>query len=440
MRPLGSLGAGEPTAGVAPTPEVELGRSEKTSETKNMLARRREGGRRCRVELERLLPARLAGRPPCSPPQLMPREGRWLLRAADGVARWPACCLSPTSPSTFSPRFVLFLLDDHPLPSAESPSPGPSSPLPPLHAMLRSRTAQPAPPAYTAPLADLDLDEKGLRPAASPCTCASLLATLEAGMRSDSADPAVMRPFCRLGRQQAQDDPGQHPADGGLARRLLPPRLPLPGADPANADAASHYARPRGVQAARRRLRACGRLCRPSSVGPLRRGHEGRLAPQRDRLDGRRRRHRDHRRRRARPRPGHHPVRPCSLCLDRPIRALTRRGRPRSFVGTKADKELLQALGSYDEIDAQGQWVTPGIVDMHSHAVRPSHISLPLRAEADLPSSARLPKGVGSMPALDGAADGNSLASNVNPQLRSLDGFNVRRPPSPSPPRPCSPC
>lgn len=34
--------------------------------------------------------------------------------------------------------------------------------------------------------------------------------------------------------------------------------------------------------------------------------------------------------------------------------------------------------------------------------------------------------GIGSMPALEGADDTNSFASNANPQLRALDGMNVR--------------
>ncbi|GAA5986559.1 hypothetical protein JCM5350_001371 [Sporobolomyces pararoseus] len=52
-------------------------------------------------------------------------------------------------------------------------------------------------------------------------------------------------------------------------------------------------------------------------------------------------------------------------------------------------------------IDAQGAWVTPGIVDMHSHI------------------------GVDSMPSLSGSDDTNSVAAPTLPHLRSLDGINT---------------
>ncbi|KAG6841872.1 hypothetical protein C0991_005602 [Blastosporella zonata] len=52
-------------------------------------------------------------------------------------------------------------------------------------------------------------------------------------------------------------------------------------------------------------------------------------------------------------------------------------------------------------IDAAGAWVSPGIVDMHSHL------------------------GVDSAPALNGASDTNSLKGLVLPWLRSLDGLNT---------------
>ncbi|KAF7375144.1 Carbohydrate esterase family 9 protein [Mycena sanguinolenta] len=55
----------------------------------------------------------------------------------------------------------------------------------------------------------------------------------------------------------------------------------------------------------------------------------------------------------------------------------------------------------HDIVDAQGAWVTPGIVDMHSHL------------------------GVASNPELRGANDGNSLKGLVLPFLRSLDGTNT---------------
>ncbi|GJE95461.1 carbohydrate esterase family 9 protein [Phanerochaete sordida] len=61
-------------------------------------------------------------------------------------------------------------------------------------------------------------------------------------------------------------------------------------------------------------------------------------------------------------------------------------------------------LGEYDDlvsVDAHGAWVTPGIIDVHSHL-------------GDEPS-----------PALAGAQDGNSLKGLVQPWLRSLDGLNT---------------
>ncbi|KIM40067.1 hypothetical protein M413DRAFT_446222 [Hebeloma cylindrosporum] len=61
-------------------------------------------------------------------------------------------------------------------------------------------------------------------------------------------------------------------------------------------------------------------------------------------------------------------------------------------------------LDAYDDlvvIDAGGAWITPGIVDLHSHL------------------------GVDSAPALQGASDTNSLKGLVLPWLRSLDGLNT---------------
>ncbi|KIJ23864.1 hypothetical protein M422DRAFT_62391 [Sphaerobolus stellatus SS14] len=59
------------------------------------------------------------------------------------------------------------------------------------------------------------------------------------------------------------------------------------------------------------------------------------------------------------------------------------------------DKDQLTVL------DAKGAWVTPGLVDLHSHI------------------------GVGSSPQLRGAADTNSLHGTIQPWLRSLDGLNT---------------
>ncbi|KAF7330339.1 Carbohydrate esterase family 9 protein [Mycena venus] len=55
----------------------------------------------------------------------------------------------------------------------------------------------------------------------------------------------------------------------------------------------------------------------------------------------------------------------------------------------------------HDVVDAQGAWVTPGIIDMHSHLA------------------------VGASPQLLGANDGNSLKGLVLPFLRALDAMNT---------------
>lgn len=73
------------------------------------------------------------------------------------------------------------------------------------------------------------------------------------------------------------------------------------------------------------------------------------------------------------------------------------------------DKGLIKAVGDIvrsklpdkvKEIDLYGSWVTPGIVDMHSHL------------------------GVDSAPELKGSDDTNSLKGIAQPWLRSLDGIN----------------
>ncbi|EPQ57395.1 carbohydrate esterase family 9 protein [Gloeophyllum trabeum ATCC 11539] len=78
------------------------------------------------------------------------------------------------------------------------------------------------------------------------------------------------------------------------------------------------------------------------------------------------------------------------------------------------DKGLIKAVGHVQDslvrwygddlvhINAQGSWVSPGIVDLHSHL------------------------GVYSAPALSGASDGNSRHGPVLPWLRSLDALNTR--------------
>ncbi|KAF6761161.1 amidohydrolase [Ephemerocybe angulata] len=57
--------------------------------------------------------------------------------------------------------------------------------------------------------------------------------------------------------------------------------------------------------------------------------------------------------------------------------------------------------GRLDVVDAKGAWLTPGIVDIHSHL------------------------GVSSSPELSGSDDSNSLKGTIEPWLRSLDGLNT---------------
>ncbi|KAJ7255306.1 carbohydrate esterase family 9 protein [Mycena rebaudengoi] len=65
------------------------------------------------------------------------------------------------------------------------------------------------------------------------------------------------------------------------------------------------------------------------------------------------------------------------------------------------DKSVLAAYADLVVLDAAGSWVSPGIVDLHSHI------------------------GVDSAPALQGARDTNSRKGLVLPWLRSLDGLNT---------------
>ncbi|KAJ6469475.1 hypothetical protein C8R45DRAFT_1055168 [Mycena sanguinolenta] len=73
------------------------------------------------------------------------------------------------------------------------------------------------------------------------------------------------------------------------------------------------------------------------------------------------------------------------------------------------DKGLIKKISTFDlrsyrdvvVLDAAGAWVSPGIVDLHSHL------------------------GVDSAPALNGASDTNSLKGLALPWLRSLDGLNT---------------
>ncbi|EJF65056.1 hypothetical protein DICSQDRAFT_132576 [Dichomitus squalens LYAD-421 SS1] len=62
--------------------------------------------------------------------------------------------------------------------------------------------------------------------------------------------------------------------------------------------------------------------------------------------------------------------------------------------------ELLANIGDVVVVDAQGAWLTPGIVDLHSHLG-------------------------GSTPALRGSDDDNSYNGPITPWLRRLDGLNT---------------
>ncbi|OSD06097.1 carbohydrate esterase family 9 protein [Trametes coccinea BRFM310] len=64
-------------------------------------------------------------------------------------------------------------------------------------------------------------------------------------------------------------------------------------------------------------------------------------------------------------------------------------------------RSMLDEFGDLARIDAQGRWISPGIVDLHSHI------------------------GVGSSPELDGADDSNSFKAPVQPWLRALDALNT---------------
>ncbi|KAM5543998.1 hypothetical protein V8D89_002615 [Ganoderma adspersum] len=66
------------------------------------------------------------------------------------------------------------------------------------------------------------------------------------------------------------------------------------------------------------------------------------------------------------------------------------------------DDSLLDQHADLARIDAQGRWVSPGIIDMHSHI------------------------GVDSIPELRGGDDGNSFKGPILPWLRALDALNTR--------------
>ncbi|KAL0956500.1 hypothetical protein HGRIS_002644 [Hohenbuehelia grisea] len=68
--------------------------------------------------------------------------------------------------------------------------------------------------------------------------------------------------------------------------------------------------------------------------------------------------------------------------------------------GTDFSEEMI-AKDELEVVDVRGAWITPGIVDMHSHL------------------------GDGAAPELEGAVDDNSIKGNTQPWLRSLDGLNT---------------
>ncbi|KAI9569587.1 composite domain of metallo-dependent hydrolase [Boletus coccyginus] len=70
------------------------------------------------------------------------------------------------------------------------------------------------------------------------------------------------------------------------------------------------------------------------------------------------------------------------------------------FLG-HASEEILAEHGNFLTVDVGGSWITPGIVDMHSHL------------------------GMDSLPQLSGSSDTNSLKGPILPWLRSLDGLNT---------------
>jgi imidazolonepropionase-like amidohydrolase len=70
-------------------------------------------------------------------------------------------------------------------------------------------------------------------------------------------------------------------------------------------------------------------------------------------------------------------------------------------VGNLAPSTLTAYGGNLVVVHAKGAWVTPGIVDLHSHL------------------------GDASSPELAGAIDDNSVKGTIQPWLRSLDGLNT---------------
>ncbi|WVN90229.1 uncharacterized protein L203_105465 [Cryptococcus depauperatus CBS 7841] len=70
-------------------------------------------------------------------------------------------------------------------------------------------------------------------------------------------------------------------------------------------------------------------------------------------------------------------------------------------IGMESEMSMFVQDREYEEIELNGAWVTPGIVDIHSHM------------------------GLDSAPDLKGSSDTNSYRGNTQPWLRSFDGFNT---------------
>lgn len=70
-----------------------------------------------------------------------------------------------------------------------------------------------------------------------------------------------------------------------------------------------------------------------------------------------------------------------------------------AFYSVQAEQGLITDRA--EEIDLGGKWVTPGLIDLHSHA------------------------GVDAEPGLRGTDDTNSVKTDIQPYLRSIDGFNT---------------
>ncbi|KZV83698.1 hypothetical protein EXIGLDRAFT_728044 [Exidia glandulosa HHB12029] len=75
------------------------------------------------------------------------------------------------------------------------------------------------------------------------------------------------------------------------------------------------------------------------------------------------------------------------------------------FIGRGLGRREIEESGVQEHLvqtyNAEGAWVTPALIDLHSHA------------------------GVVAIPNLDGSSDGNSLLGPVQPWLRAIDGLNT---------------